>query len=51
MSEIIILILMMAVPMMLYMALKARMKKDPGWKKYVTGTIGIFIILIVITKM
>lgn len=50
-SVIASLLLMMAVPMLLYMGLKARMRKDAGWKKYLFAAGGIFILLAIIKQM
>lgn len=44
------LLLMMAVPMLLYMGLKLRMRKDAGWKKYLIAAGGVFIVLFFITR-
>lgn len=50
-SDIISLLLMAAVPMCLYLGLKSRMNKEAGWKKYLIAAGGVFILLIVVTKM
>lgn len=50
-TDIISLLLMMAVPMLLYMAIKLRMKKDAGWKKYLVAAGGVFVLLVINTKI
>jgi hypothetical protein len=42
---------MMAIPALLYVALKKRMKKDTNWVKYLAIAAGVFIGLVIITKM
>ena len=44
-SDIISLLLMVMMPIILYMGLKARMRKEASWKKYVAVAAGIFILL------
>lgn len=51
MSEIITLLLMMTIPTLLYFSLKKRMKKEAGWKKYLAIAVGIFVALVIITKI
>ncbi len=51
MSEIYTLLLMMAIPLLMYAALKKRMKKEASWKLYVAGAAGVFILLVIVTKM
>lgn len=50
-SEIISLLLMMTVPMFLYLGLRARMKQEAGWKKYLFAAGAVFLLLIVVTKI
>ena len=49
-SDIISLMLMMAVPMLLYMGLRLRMRKDASWKKYLIAAGGVFIVLVFVAK-
>lgn len=51
MSEIITLLLMAAIPALLYLAIKSRMKKESKWKIYLIAAGGVFVILTVVTKM
>jgi hypothetical protein len=41
----------MIIPALLYFALKKRMKKEAGWKKYLVIAAGVFVVLVIITKM
>lgn len=44
------LVLIMAVPLLLYMGVKARMRKESGWKYYVATAGGVFILLALVAK-
>ena len=48
--DIMNLVLMMAVPILLYMGVKARTRKETSWKYYLAGAVGVFIVLAVIAK-
>ncbi|MBP2625895.1 MAG: hypothetical protein H6Q68_606 [Firmicutes bacterium] len=47
-SNIMSLLLMMAVPILLYMGLKARMRKETTWKRYLVAAGSVFILLAII---
>jgi len=49
-SDIISLLLMMLIPILLYMGIKARIKKDAGWENYLVAAGGVFILLAIIAK-
>lgn len=50
MSDVMSLLLMMAMPVLLYMGLKARMNKDAGWKKYLIAAGSVFILLAIVSR-
>jgi hypothetical protein len=41
---------MITIPLLIYMALKKRMKKDETWKLYLAGAAGVFVLLVIVTK-
>jgi len=45
-----ILLLMIMIPLLLYMGLKARMRKAENWKYYLCAAGGVFIILAIVAK-
>ena len=47
-SDMISLLLMMLMPILLYMGIKARIKKDASWKIYLVAAGGEFILLAII---
>jgi hypothetical protein len=42
---------MIAIPALLYLALKKRMKQEAGWQKYLAIAASVFVVLFIITKM
>lgn len=51
MTEVVTLLLMMTIPVLLYFALRKRIKKEAGWKNYLAIAVGVFVVLFIIAKM
>gem|GEM_PF-6664243 len=51
MSDLISLLLMISMPVMLFMGVKARARKQEIWKMYLIATGCAFVALIVVTKI